>query len=166
MSLFRTGLFVLLVSLLVGCGFQPLYGSRTQDASVQQKLAGIDIVPLKGRTGQYLRNELLDLTTPKGYPQKPVYRLDIGLAEVKSGLAIQEDDTKTRFNLTLDTNFRLVKVADGEQIYSGSTQTVAAYNVVASEFANLAAENNARKRAALVAAEQIHQQLSVYFSGR
>lgn len=166
MSLFRTGLIVVLLSLVTACGFQPLYGSKTQDVSVQQKLAGIDIVPIKGRTGQYLRNELLDLTTPKGYPQKPTYRLDIGLAEVISGLAIQEDDTKTRFNLTLDTSFRLVKLADGERIYTGSTQTVAAYNVVASEFANLAAENNARKRAALVAAEQIHQQLSVYFSGR
>lgn len=166
MSSFRISLICLFFLCLTACGFQPLYGSSTQNADVQIKLANTYIPPIKGRTGQILRNELLDLTTPKGVPSKPQYRLTIGLREAKTGLAIQEDDTKTRFNLTLNTNFRLIKTLDDTQIYAGSTQTIASYNVVASEFANLSAEINAEKRAALVAAKQIHQQLSVYFSGR
>lgn len=166
MSSFKISLFCLLFLSLSACGFQPLYGSATQNADVQTKLAGIYIPPIKGRTGQILRNELLDLTTPKGIPAQPLYRLTIGLTESKSGLAIQEDDTKTRYNLTLSTSFRLIKTADGTKTYAGSTQTIASYNVVASDFANLSAEINAEKRAALVAAEQIHQQLSVYFAGR
>ncbi|USG61429.1 LPS assembly lipoprotein LptE [Sneathiella marina] len=166
MSSFRISLVCLLFLGLAACGFQPLYGSATQNADVQTKLADIYIPPIKGRTGQILRNELLDLTTPKGLPSAPKYRLTIGLTEAKTGLAIQSDDTKTRFNLTLNTYFNLINTSDDSKIYNGSTQTIASYNVVASDFANLAAEINAEKRAALVAAEQIHQQLSVYFAGR
>jgi LPS-assembly lipoprotein len=166
MSSFKISFVCLFFLSLTACGFQPLYGSATQNADVQTKLAEIYIPPITGRTGQILRNELLDLTTPKGMPTQPQYRLDIGLTESKTGLAVQQDDTKTRFNLTLNTNFRLIKTSDGTKTYAGSTQTIASYNVVASDFANLSAEINAEKRAALVAAEQIHQQLSVYFAGR
>jgi len=166
MSLFKVSLVVLVLTVLGACGFQPLYGSKTQNAAVQEKLGQIYIVPIKGRAGQYLRNELLDLTTPAGIPASPVYKLVISLSQSQAGLAIQSDDTKTRYNLTLNTQFSLTSEVGKQVIYSGSTQTIAAYNVVASEFATLAAANNARKRAALVAAEQIHQQLSVYFAGR
>lgn len=166
MSLFRASLVVLLFAALGACGFQPLYGSNTQNAAVQEKLGQIYIPPIQGRTGQYIRNELLDSTTPDGIPAKPAYILTITLSQSRAGLAIQSDDTTTRYNLTLNTSFRLTDATGKKTVYSGSTQTIAAYNVVASEFANLAAENNAKKRAALVAAEQIHQQLSVYFAGR
>jgi LPS-assembly lipoprotein len=166
MSSFRISLISLLFLGITACGFQPLYGSSTQNADVQNRLAGIYIPSIQGRTGQILRNELLDLTTPSGVPSQPRYTLNINLTESKTGLAIQEDDTKTRFNLTLNTQFQLVEVANGKKIYKGSTQNIASYNVVSSDFANLSAELNAEKRAALDSAKQIHQQLAVYFSGR
>lgn len=166
MSLFRVSLVIALLGLLSACGWQPLYGERTHSAAVQEKLAAIYIEPIRGRTQQILRNELLDLMTPKGYPAKALYHLNISVETQKVGLAIQQDDTKTRYNLNLTSRFQLIETATNKVIYSGSTQNVAAYNVVQSEFANLSAENNAEKRAALVAAEQINQQLSVFFSGR
>ncbi|WP_373088238.1 LPS assembly lipoprotein LptE [Sneathiella sp.] len=166
MSLFRITAVVLLLGLPTACGFQPLYGSATQNAEVKQELADIYIPPIKGRTGQILRNQLLDVITPKGFPEAPKYRLLITFEVQKIGLAIQENDTKTRFNLTMNTRFRLTDPTEKAVVYAGSTQTVSAYNVVQSEFANLAAENNAEKRAAIVAAEQINQQLSVFFSAK
>tara|TARA_R100000005_G_C5002397_1_gene210006 strand:+ start:6729 stop:7229 length:501 start_codon:yes stop_codon:yes gene_type:complete len=166
MSLFRVGLVFLTLSLLSACGFQPLYGSATRNANVQEKLALTYIEPIPGRTGQTLRNELLDLANPYGIPAKPSYRLMIRIEEMSEGLAIQSDDTTTRYNMRLNSHFDLVDLTTKQVIYSGSTQNLAAYNVVESEFANLSAGNNARRRAALVAAEQINQQLSVFFSGR
>lgn len=166
MSLFRAAFILLMLSLASACGFQPLYGSATRNADVQEKLARTYIEPIPGRTGQTLRNELLDLANPYGSPADPAYRLTIRLEEQSEGLAIQDDDTRTRFNMMLHSRFDLVDLSTQQVIYSGSTQNIAAYNVVESEFANLAAGNNARRRAALVAAEQINQQLSVFFSGR
>ncbi|MCF8466323.1 MAG: hypothetical protein K9G33_02885 [Sneathiella sp.] len=155
-----------MLSLATACGFQPLYGKTTQSTDVREKLAQIYIEPIEGRTGQILRNELLDLANPGGIPDQPAYRLVISIEVQKVGLAIQQDATKTRYNLTLNSKFRLTDAAGQDVIYSGSTQNIASYNVVQSEFANLSAANNAEKRAALVAAEQINQQLSVFFSGR
>ncbi|MCC3303984.1 LPS assembly lipoprotein LptE [Sneathiella sp. HT1-7] len=166
MSLFRVSLVFLIMSLAAACGFQPLYGSATRNAGVQEKLAQIYVEPIGGRTGQILRNELLDLANPGGIPRTPAYRLAVVIEVLSEGLAIQNDDTKTRYNLTLNSKFRLTDATGKEAIYSGSTQNIASYNVVQSEFANLAAANNAEKRAALVAAEQINQQLSVFFAGR
>lgn len=166
MSLFRVSLVLLMLSLVGACGFQPLYGSATRNAGVQEKLAQIYVEPINGRTGQILRNELLDLANPGGIPTTPAYRLAITIDVQSEGLAIQNDDTKTRYNLTLGSKFHLTDATGKEVIYSGSTQNIASYNVVQSEFANLAAANNAEKRAALVAAEQINQQLSVFFAGR
>jgi len=166
MSLFKVSLVILILSLGSACGFQPLYGSATRNAGVQEKLAEIYVEPIQGRTGQILRNKLLDLDNPRGIPKKPAYRLTISIEVQSDGLAIQNDDTKTRYNLTLNSKFRLTDAAGQKVLYSGSTQNIASYNVVQSEFANLAASNNAEKRAALVAAEQINQQLSVFFAGR
>lgn len=166
MSLFKVSLAVMFLSLLSACGFQPLYGSATRNADVQEKLALTYIEPIPGRTGQTIRNELLDMANPYGIPAKPAYRLTIRIEEQAEGLAIQSDDTTTRFNMRLNSRFDLVDIASKQIVYSGSTQNLAAYNVVESEFANLSAGNNARRRAALVAAEQINQQLSVFFSGR
>ena len=166
MSLFRTSIVILIVSLASACGFQPLYGSATRNADVQEKLAQMYIEPMPGRTGHILRNELLDFANPRGIPKEPTYRLKVTTVTRAEGLAIQSDDTKTRFNLTLTSKFSLVDIAAQEVLYTGSTQNIASYNVVQSEFANLSAAKNAEKRAALVAAKQINQQLSVYFSGR
>jgi LPS-assembly lipoprotein len=166
MSLFRVSLVFLIVSLATACGFQPLYGSATRNAGVQEKLAQIYVEPINGRTGQILRNELLDLANPGGIPKSPAYRLAIAISVQSEGLAIQSNDTTTRYNLTLNSKFRLTDATGKNIIYSGSTQNIASYNVVQSEFANLAAANNAEKRAALDAAEQINQQISVFFAGR
>ena len=166
MSLFKASLVFLIVSLAAACGFQPLYGSATRNADVQEKLAQIYVEPIEGRTGQILRNELLDLANPGGIPKTPAYRLAVAIEVQSEGLAIQNNDTTTRYNLTLNSKFRLTDATGQSVIYSGSTQNIASYNVVQSEFANLAAANNAEKRAALVAAEQINQQISVFFAGR
>ncbi|MZR29803.1 LPS assembly lipoprotein LptE [Sneathiella litorea] len=166
MSLFRVSLVILILGLVSACGFQPLYGSATQNADVQRKLAQVYIEPIYGQTGQILRNELLDRGNPLGLSATPAYRLTVTYSILSEGLAIQNDDTKTRFNLTLTSNFRLTDATGQEVIYSGSTQNIASYNVVQSEFANLSASKNAAKRAALVAAEQINRQISVFFAGR
>ena len=61
-----------LAALLVlsGCGFEPLYG-RFGDSSIADDLARIKIQAIGGRSGQLLRNHLLDGLTPKGELTRP-----------------------------------------------------------------------------------------------
>lgn len=164
MLLSRLIFSLLALNLVTACGFQPLYGEQTQNANVSGKLAATYILPIDGRDGQIVRNELLDLITPKGIPATAAYRLSIRLGERKQRLAIDQDDSTNRFNLTLTAKYTLLASNGKDVIYKGSAQSIASYNIVTSDFANLSAEQNARKRSALVLAEKIHRQVSTYFS--
>ncbi|MEP3243999.1 MAG: LPS assembly lipoprotein LptE [Sneathiella sp.] len=164
MLLFRKSLVICLIFLTAGCGFQPLYGRQTQNADVQRKLAATYVMPVEGRTGQIIRNELLDRITPTGIPARAAYRLKITTEEEKKSLAIDPDNSTNRNNLTLKAKFEFLG-ADGKSvIFKSTAQSVSSYNIVTSDFANLSAEKNARKRSALVIAEKIHRQLSVYLA--
>ncbi len=152
------------LSLLGGCGFQPLYGQQTQNADVQNKLAATYIMPIEGRTGQIIRNELLDRMNPKGVPARASYRLKVDIKESRKSLAIDPDNSTNRNNLTLNAEYQFLTPDGKREIFKGATQSISSYNIVTSDFANLSAEKNARKRSALVLAEKIHRQLSVFLS--
>lgn len=150
--------------MVAGCGFQPLYGSQTQNAKVTASLDQTYVLPIDGRVGQIVRNQLLDKVSPKGLPSRATYQLRVELREQKQRLAIDETDSTNRYNLTLFAKYSLLDASGKQAIYSGSAQSVASYNVVESDFANLAAEKNARQRSAIVVSEEIHRQLSVFLS--
>ncbi|MBL4741098.1 MAG: hypothetical protein JKY12_08875 [Sneathiella sp.] len=164
MSLFKSLSTLALLLLVTACGFQPLYGEQTSNRQVTTKLAATYVMPIDGRVGQIVRNELLDRVSPKGIPAQSKYRLRVKLSERKQGLAIDTDDSTNRYNLTIYAKYSLLDSTGKEIIYRGTAQSIASYNVVSSDFANLSAEINARKRSALVVAEEIHRQLSVYLS--
>ncbi len=164
MLLSRLLISLVFMSLITACGFQPLYGEQTQNAKVTGKLASTYVMPIDSREGQFVRNELLDRITPKGIPQRAKYRLQVRLNEGKQGLAIDQDSSTNRYNLTLTAKYTLFAANGKDVIHKGSAQSIASYNVVTSDFANLSAEQNAQKRSALVLAEKIHRQISVFFS--
>ena len=61
-----------LLALLAGCGFEPLYGlSGRSEPSVVAALAGVHVAPIPDRIGQQLRNDLLHRLTPGGTSAKP-----------------------------------------------------------------------------------------------
>src|SRR5262245_5494740 len=71
---------VLLAGILAGCGFRPLYRQDSSSASVPQ-FAQIAIAQPEDRPSQQLRNNLLDLLTPRGTPDRPLYLLDYRVSE-------------------------------------------------------------------------------------
>ena len=156
------GLFL----LLAACGFQPLYGERGGRDQALVEMASIAVGPIADRLGQIVRNELRDRLTPRGVPISPLYRLAVFVNTRREAVAFNDDESVTRFNFTLNARYVLTEVASGQVIVSGSTRSVAAYNVVLSEFANLAAENDAKARAARDISEEIRTRLGVYFSQR
>lgn len=165
MWLSRKSAVVLLLLLLPGaCGFQPLYRDKGANAHVLAALAGIYVEPINGRTGQIVRNHLLDILTPRGVPSKPEFRLSVKLSEIKKGLAIEQDDSVTRYNYTLKASYFLKKPGSNEVVHSGFAWSIASYNIVQSDFANLNAEKNAKRRTARSISDELKNQLAVYLS--
>ena len=159
----KLGLLIVLGGL-AACGFRPLYGPQAGYDQSLEEFASISIAPIPDRIGQILRNELRDRLTPRGVPRSPRYRLAIVMGQTKEGLAFEKDETVTRFNLVVRATYQLVDVETGTVLTSGAARSVAAFNVVLSEFANIAAEADAESRTAKAVGEDIWVRLGVFFS--
>ena len=152
-----------LVLLLAGCGFQPLYGQR-QDATAAERLAAIRIEPLPDRSGQILYNHLSNGLTPLGRPSSPDYVLGVDLQEDAEELAFRSDETATRVNLTLTASFALTPAAGKDPVFQGVSRTTTAYNILASPYATLASEADARDRALRDIAREIRTRLAAFLT--
>ena len=150
---------------LAACGFQPLYGEREHGAETLAALADVRIAPIADRLGQVVRNHLLDSLTPRGTPAAARYRLTVTLRRAKEGLAFQQDESVTRFDITVTAEYELAEIASGDTVAKGTARSIASYNVVRSDFANTAAERDAERRLARELSEEIALRLAVAIRG-
>ena len=149
---------ILAACLLLGaCGFHPMYGS-----ALAPQLSSVFVEPIAERDGYELRNSLIDLLQSDGDAAGKKYRLKIFLNESSQGIALQNDATITRYNNRLEAHYTLTD-ARGNVLTTGTQTEMSAYNVVASPYATLSAEQDSSKRAALDVAERIHLDLGVWF---
>jgi LPS-assembly lipoprotein len=163
-TLFSKGLALIVLAVLVGaCGFRPLYGSRSTGTSTVDAMALVEVDKLSGRYGQIIRNQLLDHLTPRGKPSAPRYRLRLDIETQKEALAIEQDETVERFNFRLVAKYSLVDLTTASTVFRARSQSIAAYNVVRSDYATLVAEQDAAKRVAREVTDDIKLQLAVFF---
>lgn len=153
-----------LLAVVTACGFRPLYGPQAgYDVSLTE-LASVRVQPIPDRIGQVLRNDLRDRLTPRGTQPKARYALGVKMVKRTEGVAFEKDESVTRINLTVNASYQLTEISSGSVLTMGSTRSVAAFNIVRSEFSNLSAEADAERRAARAVGEEIWIRLGVYFS--
>jgi LPS-assembly lipoprotein len=162
----RRALILALAAALGGCGFRPLYGGAgdADDPDIREQLAAIEIRGLDGRLGQVLRNDLLDQLDPVGGQVPARYVLAVQLRRFAAALGIQLDNTITRYNLILVARFQLRERNTQRVLYRSLVQRVASYNVSQQPFADLIAEQDAERRAAVEVSNDIRIQLAVHFA--
>ncbi len=151
-----------LVGMLYACGFRPLLNQADGDA-VRDELAGIRITGLGGRLGQHLEVALYENLNPTSSQVSSRYDLGIRLTNTNSALAIQLDNTISRYNLTLTAAFELKDRSDDGVIYRSTVQRIASYNVRRAPFATLTAQKDAERRAAEEIADDIRTLLALHF---
>ncbi len=158
------GLALLPAAALAGCGFRPMYGRRGRATLAEMGTIRID--PARDRVGHVVRNEIIERMTPRGEPRVARYTLSYTTRLTEAQLAIQDDDSITRFRLRLTVNFSLLEIASGAVIYRDRTRAVGSYNAVSSDFATLASRNDTTDRVARAAGEEIVTLLGVFFTRR
>jgi LPS-assembly lipoprotein len=151
---------LLCLTLLPGCGYQPLYGANTPAA---QQLPLVQINNIPDRLGQQLRNRLIDRFYQDGRPGSPEYTLDISLVPYVYKLAIALDDSATRAELALLANYTL-RNAQGAAVLTGSTTAVTNFNILLSQYATLVGERDAYDRGVAQVSEDITRRISLYFN--
>lgn len=164
-------LILTLICFIVGCGFKPLYiqssesnfytGTK-QNASIINELAQIKITPISERFGQQIRNNLLDLLTPKGVPTKAKYRLDVKLIDKKiSQQAMRNDVTATNEKITYTVVYTLYE--NSHKLLSGDSFAVVSYNILSNPYSTTIAQKKSEEDAAKILANDIALRLGAYF---
>ena len=153
-----------LAALLFGCGFRPLYGTTGANEKLSNLFAQVRIENIPDRTGQKLRNFLLDRINPAGQPARPLYYLQVKTSVSRTDLGIQRDETATRAILVLTAKYKLSDSAKKTFLVRGSTQSTNSFNIVASDFATLSGETDAIERAAREVSDDIKTRLALYFT--
>lgn len=149
--------------LLGNCGFQPLHGKTSPNYNIINAMSYVTVSAISDRAGQLVRNRLLDRLHPVGAAERPVFQLSVSLKENRDGIAFQQDDRATRFNLHLRAQFELIDTRTDKLLLKGNSRAIAAYNVVRSDYANLINRQDARRRAAEIVADSIQSRISLYF---
>jgi LPS-assembly lipoprotein len=92
------------------------------------------------------------------------YLLAVRLRRTSNALAIQLDNTITRYNLTLIAQIQLLDQEQRTPLYSSTVRRIASYNVRRAPYATLVAELDAERRAAREIGNNIRTLLAVYFA--
>jgi len=145
---------------LSACGFQPLYGTTAGGQKLAAVMASVDVVPIPGRVGQKLRNELIFASTGGGNPAPTRYKLDIAIKERVVDQLVQRTGDATGQVFELEATFKLLDSKTGKVMYQGKTVSRAPYNRYQEIFANVRARYDAENRAARTAAENIRTQVA------
>ncbi|MET0181733.1 MAG: LPS assembly lipoprotein LptE [Caulobacterales bacterium] len=146
-----------LLSLLVlaACGFQPMYGGQ----GGQDPIGPVQISEIDGRAGHVLRTELsrlLSIEDAAGQPQQ----LDIQLTEQIIPLGLRRDETASRGELRLTANYSFLRAGDTVPL-RGSLVSVVNYDVPLQAFGGIAAQDDARERAAETLAQRVRAELAL-----
>lgn len=157
---------------LSGCGLSPVYGTYAnggKNSSVATSLDQVYIDSIPNRTGQRLRNILMDRFYQTGRKNlaDAQYRLRIGsVGEAIYGLGIAKDATATRSQIKLSSTFVLTRVGDAEAkpLISRNVEAVSSFDTLASEYTTLVTEQDAREQAVNDMADQIATLLELYFT--
>ncbi|MBT5944423.1 MAG: hypothetical protein HOG93_07320 [Rhodospirillaceae bacterium] len=156
---------LLLVYLLglTACGFEPLYGDKDQGTATEDLLGRVAVSPIADRPGQLVRTELTNRLTPRP-ALEPLYVVNVELSESKRGLAVRRDASATRANLIITAKFDLIAIGREGSLMSGSIRSSNGYDILTSDFATFAAENDARRRGASDIADAIVDRLAIFLS--
>ena len=145
-----------------GCGFRPLYGTAA-GGPVHESFASIRIAVIPDRSGQIMRNFLIQRLNPDGRPAEPAYELQVALAEREQRLAITQEDVAERSNLFVTATYNLRDIAANAVVFSNSNTTITSFTILLDEVATLSAEQDARERALRSLSHQIRLELALHF---
>ena len=148
-----------------GCGFHPLFARNGAGGGGQQAFNSIFVDPVAGgRAGYELRDSLIDLLRAPSHQDQALYRLKVAVKQSVEGTAVQTNGYITRYTYTMTADYQLSNARTGAELTKGTETTFSGYDVVASPYATLVAQQDAQKFGAHEIADRIRIDLGVYFA--
>lgn len=140
---------------LAGCGFQPMYAPPGGGAAI----GPVQIAQIDGKAGHVLRTELDRMLAAEAGAGAPAH-LEITLSEQVIPLGLRVDESSTRAEIRLIANYVLTPANNGA-VMRGTVSSVANYDIPAAAFGEIAAQDDARERAAEILAQRFRAELAL-----
>lgn len=146
-----------LAMLLASCGFHPLYAPVGGGPAI----GPIQLAAIDGKAGHVLRTELDRILGVEAGAGGAPMLLEITLQEQVIQLGIRLDESATRAELRLNANYVLTPAAAGGRVMRGSVNSVVNYDIPTAAFGEIAAQDDARERAAETMAQRFRAELAL-----
>ena len=155
-------LFLYLIAFFMSssCGYEPIY---SKNINTNKELLSISIKNIKNRSGQILRNTLLNQLNPERERVIIKYRLIIELSESSTSLGYRRDRSATRTDLEVTAKYLLKNVKNDEIILKEDVKSISSFDVVESVYATLVAEKDAREKSLKIISDNIYTNLVIFF---
>ena len=106
-------LYLIVFFIFTGCGYESIYSKNVYK---NKDLLSISVKNIKDRSGQILRNSLLNNLNPDRERVIKKYKLIVEISESKSSLAFRRDMSATRTDLEITAKYSLDDIKKGETI--------------------------------------------------
>jgi LPS-assembly lipoprotein len=150
---------------LNGCGWAPMYADLATGPA-DAELRAIRVAPIAERMGQKLAIALRDSLNPTGEPTPPRYVLRVTLQVVRLDLGVLTQGIGTRGRLEAYANFILADIAANTVLVSLTSHVNESFDILANQYSNTVAEEDARTRAVEELRRDILARLTVFFQRR
>lgn len=148
-----------------GCGWAPLYADpQTGPADVE--LRAVKVAPIAERIGQRLEWALRGSLNPTGIASPQRYLLNTTLQTVRSDLGVQIQGYGTRGRLDVTASFTLADLKTGASLLTGSSHVAESFDIMANEYSNVVAEDDARTRAVEELRRDLLDRLTLFMQHR
>ena len=141
--------------LLGACGFQPMYAPPGGGPAI----GPVQVAEIEGKAGHVLRTELDRILAVENGGGTPSL-LEITLFEQVTPLGIRRDESATRAELRIIANYILTP-PNNAQVMRGSVVTTVNYDIPTAAFGEIAAQDDARERAAESMAQRFRAELAL-----
>ena len=153
------------LSILASCGWAPIYADR-EAGPADAELRAIGVAPIPERIGQRLALALRDALNPTGLPARQRYLLHTTLQTARADLGIQTQGFGTRGRLDVYATFSLNDITSGAALLQGTSHVAESFDILANNYTNIVAEDDARSRAVLELSRDMIARLTVFLQRR
>ncbi|MBL8535824.1 MAG: hypothetical protein JNM59_00310 [Hyphomonadaceae bacterium] len=144
-----------LTLLLAACGFQPMYAPTNGGPAI----GPVQVSEIEGKAGHVLRTELTRILAAENNGAAPS-TLVIELSEQVVQFGIRRDESSTRAEIRLTANYLFTPPNAGPEM-RGALTSIASYDIPPAAFGEIAAQDDARERAAETLAQRFRSELAL-----
>ena len=146
---------------LSGCtGLRPLYGSSGTNGSVAADISFLAVAEQHTRSGQIVRNQLLDGVKPG----QSRYNLKLDVTERVIDVASLPSTLGSRKRYALSAHYELIDGVGGKSISSGDSFSNVEFDTINQPVADLQAADDARDRAGRELGQDLRLRIAVFLS--